>query len=355
MSRFFSKRYKNLVPYTPGEQPKNVTRLIKLNTNESPFPPSEKAREYASSVAENLQLYPDPECKGLNMKIAEVLGVRETQVLATNGSDEILNFAFMAFCDEEHPAAFPDITYGFYPVYAELNKVPYEEIPLTEDFHINIEDYIGLNKTIFIANPNAPTGIALKREEIEKILQSNPDNVVVIDEAYVDFGAESCALLINKYPNLLVTQTFSKSRSMAGARLGFGIACEELIRDLNTIKYSTNPYNINRMTMAAGIGSLEDQIYTLENCKTIVNNREYTKTELEKMGFEVLDSCTNFIFARNKKISGEELYTKLKERGIIVRHFTKESIADFNRITIGTKNQMDALILATAEILSEKE
>lgn len=355
MSRFFSNRYKNLVPYTPGEQPKNVSRLIKLNTNESPFPPSEKAREYASQVAENLQLYPDPECKGLNMKMAEVLGVRETQVLATNGSDEILNFAFMAFCDDEHPAAFPDITYGFYPVYAELNKVPYEEIPLTEDFRINVDDYIGINKTIFIANPNAPTGIALTREEIEKILQSNPDNVVIVDEAYVDFGAESCVGLIDKYPNLLVTQTFSKSRSMAGARLGFGIACEELIRDLNTIKYSTNPYNINRMTMAAGIGSLEDQSYTAENCKTIADNREYTKTELEKMGFEVLDSSANFVFAKSEKISGEELYLKLKERGIIVRHFTKTRISEFNRITIGTKTQMDAFLAATAEILSEKE
>lgn len=355
MSRFFSEKYKKLVPYTPGEQPKNLGRLIKLNTNESPFPPSKKAREYAAQVAENLQLYPDPECKGLNMKMAEVLGVKENQLLATNGSDEILNFAFMAFCDEKHPAAFPDITYGFYPVYAELNKVPYTEIPLNEDFSINPDDYIGINKTIFLANPNAPTGIAMKREEIERIIQSNPDNVVVVDEAYVDFGAESCVSLIEKYDNLLVTQTFSKSRSMAGARLGFGIACETLIQDLNTIKYSTNPYNINRLTMAAGIGSLEDQQYTLANCREIAENREYTARELEKMGFEVTPSKANFVFARHKSVSGEEIYLRLKEKGIIVRHFAKERIEQYNRITVGTRAQMEALITAVKEIISEKE
>lgn len=235
MSRFFSKKYKNLVPYTPGEQPKD-TKYIKLNTNESPFPPSEKAILGAMEEAQQLQLYPDPECRRLTEKVAELCGVKYENVLMTNGSDEILNFAFMAFCDEEHPAAFPDISYGFYSVFAELNNIPYTEIPLKEDFTIDINDYKGINKTIFIANPNAPTGITLTLEQIEEILISNPDNVVVIDEAYVDFGAESCIPLIEKYDNLLVCQTFSKSRSMAGARLGFGVGSAQIIADLNTVK-----------------------------------------------------------------------------------------------------------------------
>lgn len=355
MSKFFSEKYKSLVPYTPGEQPQKAFGLIKLNTNESPFMPSKKAMEYAAEAAKSLNLYPDPECKTLCKKTAQLLGVRETQVLAVNGSDEILNFAFMAFCDERHPAAFADITYGFYSVFAELNRVPYDEIPLTDEFKINVDDYLGINKSIFIANPNAPTGIALTRTEIERILISNPENVVVVDEAYVDFGAESCVGLIDKYKNLLVTQTFSKSRSMAGARLGFGIACEELIADLNTVKYSTNPYNINRMTMAAGIGVLEEQTYTDKNCAEIIKNREFARRELEKMGFELTNSSANFLFAKSKKISGKELYLSLKERGIIVRWFDKERIAEYNRITVGTKEQMEAFIKAVREIISEKE
>ena len=233
MSRFFSEKYKNLVPYTPGEQPK-TRQYIKLNTNESPFPPSKKAVEYAAEAARNLQLYPDPECRRLTEAVAERLGVSYDEVLLTNGSDEILNFAFMAFCDKDHPAAFADITYGFYSVFAEINGVPYTKIPLAEDFTIRVEDYYNLGKTIFIANPNAPTGIALTRDQIEEILRRNPDTVVVVDEAYVDFGAQSAISLIRKYDNLLVTQTFSKSRSMAGARLGFGVGCPALIRDLNS-------------------------------------------------------------------------------------------------------------------------
>lgn len=350
MSRFLSDKYSALTPYTPGEQPQN-RKYIKLNTNESPFPPSKKAIEYASMEAEKLQLYSDPECRALTEKLAKTLGVKSTEVLLTNGSDEILNFAFMAFCDDDTPAAFPDITYGFYPVFAELNRVPYEEIPLKDDFSVDVDDYCGLGKTIFIANPNAPTGIALSTDEIEKILKSNPDNIVVIDEAYVDFGAESCVSLINKYDNLLVTQTFSKSRSMAGARLGFGVANEALIRDLNTIKYSTNPYNVNRMTMAAGIGVLEDEEYTRTNCKTIEENREFTKAELEKLGFECLESKANFILAKHPGKSGKMLYEKLKEMGILIRHFDKERICEYNRITIGTKEQMQALISALEEIL----
>ena len=352
MSRFFSNKYQTMTPYTPGEQPKDM-QYIKLNTNESPFPPAPKAVELAAKAAENLQLYSDPQCRNLHAIFEDVFGFSSNEVLFTNGSDEILNFAFMAFCDEDHPAVFPDITYGFYPVFAELNGIPYEEIPLREDFTINVEDYVGIGKNIFIANPNAPTGIALSTAEIERIVASNPDNIVLIDEAYVDFGSESVAPLTRKYNNLIVTQTFSKSRSMAGARLGFGIACPELIRDMNTIKYSTNPYNVNSMTMAAGIGALSCEDYTRKNCATVIENRTFCTDVLKKMGFEVTDSKTNFIFAKHPAIDGGVLYQKLRERGILVRHFTKPIITQYNRITVGTREQMQALLDAVANILEE--
>ena len=354
MSRFFSEKYKNLIPYTPGEQPK-ARQYIKLNTNESPFPPSAKAIQYAAAASGNLQLYPDPECRALTEAVAKQLGVTYDEVLLTNGSDEILNFAFMAFCDKDHPAAFADITYGFYSVFAEINGVPYEKIPLAEDFSIRAEDYYGIGKTIFIANPNAPTGIALTKEQIEEIVRRNPDSVVVVDEAYVDFGAESCVPLVRKYDNLLVTQTFSKSRSMAGARLGFGVGCPALIRDLNTIKYSTNPYNINQMTMAAGIGVMEDEAYTRANCRTIMDNRAYAAAELTKLGFVMTDSMTNFLFVRHPDVDGGEIYRALKARGILVRHFDGERIAAYNRITVGTKEQMDTLIKTLRIILEERK
>ena len=354
MSRFFSYKYDKLTPYTPGEQPRE-RKYIKLNTNESPFSPSEKVVARVAEAARNLQLYSDPTCRTLHEKLAEVLGVSADEVLCTNGSDEILNFAFMAFCDEAHPAAFADITYGFYSVFADLNGVPYEAIPLREDFSVGVEDYLGIGKTIFIANPNAPTGIALSSCEIEKILVSNPDNVVVVDEAYVDFGGESCIPLIKKYKNLLVTGTFSKSRSMAGARLGFGVACQELIADLNTIKYSTNPYNVNSMTMAAGIAMLEDEETTKKNCATIMENRAYAEAEMKKLGFLMTDSKTNFLFAMHPEVDGGEVYTKLRERGILVRHFTVPRIAAYNRITVGSREEMEALITALQEILEEKQ
>lgn len=350
MSRFFSDKYKELTPYTPGEQPKD-TKYVKLNTNESPFPPSEKAVEYAYEYAKKLHLYPDPQCTILTQKIADMIGVEKDEVIVTNGSDEILNFAFMAFCDEKRPVVFPDITYGFYPVFAQINNIPYEEIPLKEDFTIDINDYIGINKNIFIANPNAPTGILISKDDIEKIVKSNPDNVVVIDEAYIDFGGESCVSLTKKYNNLLVTQTFSKSRSMAGARLGFGVGNKELINDINTIKYSTNPYNINTMSMYAGVGVLEDEEYTQKNCKTIIENRNFTIKELEKLGFKLTNSNANFVFAKNDKIDGKELYLKLKEKGVLVRHFDKPEISEYNRITIGTKEEMEILISKIKEIM----
>lgn len=352
MSRFFSEKYKSLVPYVPGEQPK-TQKYIKLNTNESPFPPSEKACEYAKREAEKLELYSDPECSDLVKAAAEHFGISENEIIFTNGSDEILNFAFMAFCDETHPAVFPDITYGFYPVFSALNNVPFEEIPLNDDFSINVDAFCNVNKTVFIANPNAPTGIALSLSDIEKIVKSNPENVVVIDEAYVDFGAESAVKLVHKYDNLLVTQTFSKSRSMAGARLGFGIANENIIRDLNTVKYSTNPYNVNRMTMAAGVGAILDNEYFENNCKKIAKVRDYISEKLKQLGFTVTESKANFLFAKSNDIDGGALYLKLREKGFLVRHFDKERLKDYNRITVGTKEQMDALLSAIKEIKKE--
>lgn len=352
MSRFLSEKFSSLVPYTPGEQPKE-RKYIKLNTNESPFLPSKKAVEYASREAENLMLYSDPECRDLVKTACEVFGVNNDEILFTNGSDEILNFAFMAFCDENHPAVFPDITYGFYSVFADLNGVPYETKPLNEDFTVNVNDYIGVNKTVFLANPNAPTGISLPLCEIEKIIESNPNNVVVIDEAYVDFGGESAVKLIRKYKNLLVTQTFSKSRSLAGGRLGFGIACKELIYDLNTIKYSTNPYNINRMTMYAGVGVLLDEEYTKQNCQKIINTREWTAKELKKLGFEMTDSKTNFLFARHSTADGGKIYETLKQKGVLIRHFNADRLKDYNRITIGSDEEMRIFIEKLKETLEE--
>ena len=354
MSRFFSPKYSSLTPYTPGEQPQE-RKYLKLNTNESPFPPSTLAQRLARDAAGDCQLYSDPECRALVNTAAESFGVEKENLLFTNGSDEILNFAFMAFCDSEHPAVFPNITYGFYPVFAELNNIPYEEIPLKDDFSIDINDYIGINKTIFIANPNAPTGIALSKADIEKIVASNPDNVVVVDEAYVDFGAESSVSLTKKYDNVLVCQTFSKSRSLAGARLGFGIGSKALINDLNTIKYSTNPYNINRMTMAAGIGALCDEEYFEKNCLKIAENREQTVRELQKLGFWVTDSKANFIFAKSDKIGGKDLYLSLKEKGVLIRHFETPLLKDYNRITVGSKEQMEEFIKTVREILEEKQ
>ena len=350
MSRFFTEKYAGLTPYTPGEQPRDM-QYVKLNTNESPFPPSPGVAGAVAEQCSRLQLYSDPESTALRAKLAEVYGVKPQQVLVTNGSDEVLNFAFMAFGSESAPLVFPDITYGFYPVFAELNHIPYTQIPLQADFSINPEDYMGIEKTIVIANPNAPTGLCLPLSQIEAIVKSNPDHVVIVDEAYVDFGAESAVKLVDQYDNLLVTQTFSKSRSMAGARLGFGIGNEKLIADLNTIKYSTNPYNVNRMTEFAGVAALEENSYYLENAQTIIRNRQWTTEQLQKLGFTVLDSKANFVFAKSDKMGGEALYRKLKERGVLVRHFTKDRIAQFNRITIGTMAQMEILIKNMKEIL----
>ena len=352
MSRFFTSKHGGLTPYTPGEQPRDK-KYIKLNTNESPFPPSPHAIEAASEAAGRLQLYPDPTYKALHEAIAAYHGLTPEEVLVTNGSDEILNFAFMAFCDKDHPAAFPNITYGFYSVFATLNHVPYTEIPLNSDFTVNTADYKGTADTVFLANPNAPTGLALTVSEIEEILNSNRDRVVVIDEAYIDFGGETVAPLVRKYDNLLVTRTFSKSRSMAGARLGYGIGCKALISDLNTIKYSTNPYNVNSMSAAAGLGVMADDAYTAKNCAAIIEAREYAKSALKALGFEMTDSLGNFLFVRHPKIKGQRIYKKLRERGILVRHFNSILISEYNRITVGTMAEMQALTNALADIVKE--
>jgi len=354
MSRFFSGKYASLTPYTPGEQPQDKA-YIKLNTNESPFPPSPAVLDAVKAEVGRLQLYSDPDCKLLRARLCEVYSVREECVIITNGSDEALNFAFMAFCDAEHPIVFPDITYGFYPVFAELNGIPYEKIPLKEDFTIDPDDYIGINKNIVIANPNAPTGIALSLEAIERIVASNPDNIVIIDEAYVDFGGESAVPLTEKYDNLIVVQTFSKSRSLAGGRLGFAIANESLISDMHTIRYSTNPYNVNRLTAAAGYAALGENGYYMQNAETVKRTRAFFTAELQKRGFEVLPSKTNFVFARTEKMGGEELYLKLKDKSFLVRHFSSARIKDFNRITIGTAMQMKKLLCCIDEILKEKQ
>ncbi len=352
MSRFFSAKYAQLVPYVPGEQPQGRT-FIKLNTNESPFPPSPKAVAAAAGAAQRLHLYSDPDARALREKLAQVYGLAPEEFVCVNGSDEILNFAFMAFCDESHPAVFPNATYGFYKVFAALNGVPYEEIPLRSDFSVNADDYVGLNKTIFIANPNAPTGLTLPLEQIERIVAGNPDSVVVVDEAYVDFGGESALPLIRKYDNLLVAQTFSKSRSMAGARLGFGAACPRLIADINTIRFSTNPYNVNAMTMAAGIGALEDEDYTRSCIAQVCSTREWTTQKLRELGFELNDSKTNFVFAAHPAIDGGILNAKLRERGFLVRHFDAPLLKRYNRISIGTREQMEAFIAAVNVILEE--
>ena len=350
MSRFFSSKYSRLEAYVPGEQPKDM-KYIKLNTNESPFPPSKKALEAARLEAGRLQLYSDPECTVLTEKAAEVFGVSKECVLMTNGSDEILNFAFMAFCDREHPIVFPDITYGFYPVFAELNGIPYEQIPLKEDFSVDYSDYVSVNKNVVIANPNAPTGIFKPLCEIEKILAANPDSVVLVDEAYIDFGGESALKLLDKYKNLLVVRTYSKSRSLAGARLGFAFADKEIIDDLSKIKFSTNPYSINRLTLIAGEAALKDGKYYEDNAKKIIETRAFVTEKLRAMGFEVVESAANFVLAGHDKISGSDFAEEMKKRGILIRHFSGERLEKYNRITIGTRAEMEAFLFAAEKII----
>jgi len=351
MSEFLHERLRQLEAYTPGEQPQDK-KYVKLNTNESPFPPSSGVIEAVNGKEiADLRLYCDPECKNLRSALAALYGVQDGNIFLSNGSDDILNFAFMAY--GQQGAAFADITYGFYSVFAQLHGVTPEIVPLKEDFSLDTDAFCRRDKLVVIANPNAPTGMEISLDDVEKILQTNPNSVVLIDEAYVDFGGTSCAALTKQYKNLLCVGTFSKSRSLAGARLGFAIADEALIRDLETIKYSTNPYNINRLTQVAGTKAVEEDAYYKDNCKKIMENRAFTVKELEKLGFEVLPSKANFIFAKSDRISGLALYQKLKERGILIRHFEKPRIREFNRITIGSREEMEIFLAKVKEILGE--
>ncbi len=353
MSRYMSMRHASLDAYTPGEQPRG-REYIKLNTNESPFPPSDKVRLAVEAECKSLMLYPDPTYRALHEKAAEYFGCAAHEILMTNGSDEILNFAFMAFGDENNPFAFPEISYGFYSVFAELHGIPAKKIPLKSDFSIDPADYENLGMNIVIANPNAPTGLMLSLDDIERIVQTNRNHVVIVDEAYVDFGGETAIPLTKKYDNLLVTRTFSKSYSMAGVRLGFGVGCSALISDINTIKYSTNPYNLSRMTASAGEAAIDDADYYMANCKTIIENRAWTTEKLRELGFTVTDSMTNFVFAAHPEICGRELYLRLKDAGILVRHFDTPKINNYNRITVGSRAQMEAFINATKTILEKR-
>ena len=350
MSRYLKQRYQALEAYVPGEQPRDM-EYVKLNTNESPFPPaSSVALALGREDVELLRLYSDPTGNELKTKLAELYGLKNENIFLSNGSDDILNFAFMAFADDRS-AVFPDITYGFYPVFAELHGIQYTEIPLLDDFCIDYRAYCNQNKLVVIANPNAPTGIGIPVWQIEEIVKTNPDSVVVIDEAYVDFGGESCYKLISTYDNLLVVRTFSKSRCMAGARLGYAFGAASLIKDLQKIQYSTNPYNVNRLTMRLGVLTVEAEAYYQEQCSQIMQVRQWTSEQLKRLGFYVLPSQANFLFATHPAITGQSLYEQLKTKGVLVRHFSKPRVADYVRITIGTESQMQILIRAVREIL----
>ncbi|MCL2820225.1 MAG: histidinol-phosphate transaminase [Oscillospiraceae bacterium] len=350
MSRFLAKRFNMLEAYTPGEQPSNK-KYIKLNTNESPYPPPETFSDAIVNEFQKVNLYPNPDGNELIKKIAQLYKVKQENVIIGNGSDELLAFAFLAFFEDG--VIFPDITYGFYPVYAKLYDIPYTEVPLLDDLTINVNDYLSVNKNIVLANPNAPTGIALKLPEIESIIKSNPGHIVIIDEAYVDFGADSAIPLTKKYENLIVMHTFSKSRSMAGARLAFAVASASVMEDMNKMKYSFNPYNVNRLTQVMGEAAIESEGIFIRNRENIISTRDYTKTRLKKLGFLMTDSMANFLFCKHPDIGGGELYQRLKKSGILVRHWSKQRIMDYVRITIGSEEQMDALIKAVEKILIE--
>lgn len=353
MSRFLKDNYQVLEAYVPGEQPRDMV-YIKLNTNESPFPPApEVVKAMTGEQVELLRLYSDPTCKVLKEKLASLYGVKTENIYVGNGSDEVLEFAFMAFSKDG--VLFPDITYGFYTVFGDLYQTDYQQIPLKADFSVDYRDYCEKNKMVVIANPNAPTGLSIPVWQIEEILKSNPNHVVLIDEAYVDFGGESCYPLINKYENLLVVRTFSKSRCLAGGRLGYAIGPAALIMDLEKLKFSTNPFNVNRLSMVLGEATVDAEAYYQEKCKEIITIREKTAQQLRDMEFEVLPSQGNFIFARSERISGEKLYLKLKKRGILVRHFNGQRIKEFNRITIGTAEQMKKFVNTVRDIVTGED
>ncbi len=352
MSRFLNEKFQTLEPYTPGEQPKVLGKLIKLNTNENPYEPAPAVVKVINDAeVKRLKLYSEPAASLFTDAVAEYYGIGRDQVIAGNGSDEILAFIFMAFQGKSGRVYYPEISYSFYPVYCDIFKADGVKVPLMDDFSINPADYYDADGTIVITNPNAPTGIALTLEQIEDILQHNRENLVVIDEAYVDFGAQSAVGLIDRYDNLLIVQTLSKSRSLAGARVGFAMGNSELIADMNRIKFSFNPYNLNRLSILAGAEAMKDREYFEKTRKMIIDTREEFVADMKALGFRVLPSSSNFVFASSDCISGEEYFTKLKKYNIIVRHFNAEKISNFVRITIGTPEDMKALVRATEEIL----
>ena len=339
----WEENVRKVVPYVPGEQPKS--KVIKLNTNENPYPPSEKVAEaLAHYNIDELRLYPDVNAGELGDKLSEVYKVKKEQVFVGVGSDDVLAVAFMTFFAGNKPILFPDITYSFYDVWADLYKIPYELIPLNDEFRINKEDYFRPNGGIVIPNPNAPTGVEKEISALEDIIKANQNQVVIIDEAYVDFGASTCLPLIEKYDNLLIVQTFSKSRSMAGARIGMAFGSEKLIKYMNDVKFSINSYTMNRLTVAAGTAMLEDQAYFEDTCKKVIATREWTKTELKKLGFSFPDSKSNFIFATHKSVPAKDIFEAAKKAGIYVRWWGKERIDNYLRISIGTDEEMETFI-----------
>ncbi|MBO6231457.1 MAG: histidinol-phosphate transaminase [Ruminiclostridium sp.] len=341
------------VPYIPGEQPKS-TGVIKLNTNENPYPPSPAATAALEAFnTDEMRLYPAPDASQLVDAIAETYGVKSSQVFVGVGSDDVIAMAFMTFFNSDRPVLFPDITYSFYDVWADIYRIPYEQIPLTEDFRIRPEDYIRPNGGIIFPNPNAPTGVLESVETIKKIVESNPSSVVIIDEAYIDFGGTSVLPLTEKYDNLLVVQTFSKSRSMAGMRIGYAIGSEKLIKYMNDVKFSVNSYTMNRVTIACGAAAVRDRTCLEQTCAKIITTREAAKKELAQRGFTFPDSMSNFIFARPRNIPAKTVFEKLRLRNIFVRHWDKPVIGDYLRITIGTDEEMQALYRALDEILQE--
>lgn len=353
MSKYWSSLVENLKPYVPGEQPK-MANLVKLNTNENPFGPSPKVIEaIQKELNDNLRLYPDPEGRALKEAIAQYHvdhGIKPNQVFVGNGSDEVLAHIFQGLLKQDKPILFPDITYSFYPVYCGLYQVESQTIPLTKSFEIDPADYKRANGGIIFPNPNAPTGRYMVLQHVEEILQSNPDSVVVVDEAYVDFGGETAITLVNQYPNLVVTQTLSKARSLAGLRVGFAVANEELIEALNRVKDSFNSYPLDRLALVGAVAAFEDRQWFEDSCNGVINERKRLTEELEELGFEVLPSKANFVFTRHKQKAGADIAAMLREQGIIVRHFDKPRIGDFLRITIGTSDQNNALLKALADL-----
>jgi histidinol-phosphate aminotransferase len=341
-----------LTPYVPGEQPK-LANLVKLNTNENPYAPSPRVlKALRAEAADSLRLYPDPDSAKLKAAIAEFHGLDQSQVFVGNGSDEVLAHTFQALLKHDAALLFPDITYSFYPVYCGLYGIEYQTLPLNDRFEIRVDDYFKANGGIIFPNPNAPTGCLLALSEIERLLQANTESVVVIDEAYIDFGGESAVALVNDYPNLLVTHSLSKGRSLAGLRVGYAVGHADLIEALHRVKDSFNSYPLDRFAQAGAISAMQDRAYFEETRQKVIATREYLVAELQKLGFEVLPSGANFIFARHLKRDGAELAVRLRECNIIVRHFkTPSRIAPFLRITIGTRNECQKLINALKEIL----